>query len=451
MKLGAETEIIMAISEDVLVIGGGLSGGAAALAAAETGVSVRLVSHKESTLRHASGLIDVLGYLPDGTGPIPDPFDALADVPDEHPYSIVGETAVREGLALFDEIAGDEYVGDHTDTNALVPTHGGSFKPTARYPRSMSAGLASDNRNVLFVGFESLPDFDAPLAAEHLAATGVPFETSGVTIPFPGDFRDDAKITRLARALDRDENVGSGGSGDRTEKDNGGSTRQVLADAVAPHLATAERVGFPALLGDNQRDTVRDELESRLGVPVFEVPGGPPSLPGLRLEDLLFEALDEADVRMTTGVPVVGYETETESKSKDKADRIASVLVDRNGQQIPYHAEQFVLATGGLVGKGIDTDRTDVREPIFDCYVPHSDDRYDWFLNDTFDDHPFARFGVVPDDELRPVDASGAVECENLRAAGSVLGGANIAAEKSGSGISLATGFFAGRNAGEKI
>jgi glycerol-3-phosphate dehydrogenase subunit B len=422
----------MPISEDVLVIGGGLSGGAAALAAAETDASVRLVSHKESTLRHASGLIDVLGYRPK-RGLIADPFDALDDLPDEHPYSVVGKPSVREGLALFDEIAGDEYAGEHTDANALVPTHGGSVKPTARYPQSVAAGLASDERAMLLVGFESLPDFDAPLAAEHLAATGIPCETEGATIPFPCDFRDDAKITRFARALDRDEN----------------GTRQALANAVAPHLNNAERVGFSALLGDDKRANVREELESRLGVPVFEVPGGPPSLPGLRLEDRLFEALDEAGVRISTGNPVVGYEAGSENQNQ--TNRISSVLVDRNGQQVPYHASQFVLATGGLVGKGIDTDRTGVREPIFDCYVPHSDDRYDWFVDDAFGDHPFARFGVVPDDELRPVDADAVPEFDNLRAAGSVLGGADIASEKSGSGVSLATGRLAGRNAGEAI
>lgn len=425
----------MAISEDVLVIGGGLSGGSAALAAAETGASVRLVSHKESTLRHASGLIDVLGYLPDGTGPIADPFDALCDLPDGHPYSVVGEETVREGLALFDEITGDEYAGNHTDSNALVPTHGGTVKPTARYPRSVAAGLASDASDVLLVGFESHSDFDAPLAAEHLAAAGVPFETSGATIPFPKDFRDDAKITRFARALDQNED----------------GVRKVLADAVTPHLDGAERVGFPALLGDDQGEDVRDELESHLGVPVFEVPGGPPSLPGLRLEDRLFEALDEAGVHITTGIPVVGYETETKNTGKSDNDRIDSVFVDRNGTQVPYHAAQFVLATGGLVGKGIDTERTGVSEPIFDCHIPHSDDRYDWFVDDAFGDHPFARFGVVPDDELRPVDSDGNAEFDNLRAAGSVLGGADIAAEKSGSGISLATGTLAGQSAGETI
>ena len=54
----------MAINSDVLVIGGGLAAVTAAVSAAREGADVRLVSHKASTLRQASGLIDALGYVP---------------------------------------------------------------------------------------------------------------------------------------------------------------------------------------------------------------------------------------------------------------------------------------------------------------------------------------------------------------------------------------------------
>jgi glycerol-3-phosphate dehydrogenase subunit B len=102
------------------------------------------------------------------------------------------------------------------------------------------------------------------------------------------------------------------------------------------------------------------------------------------------------------------------------------------------------------VGKGVESDRERVYEPIFDCHVPHCEDRYDWFDTAAFGDHPFARFGVRTDGELRPTAADGSVEFENLRAAGSVLGGYDFAAEKSGSGVSIATGHAAGRRAAEE-
>ncbi|WP_049898958.1 glycerol-3-phosphate dehydrogenase subunit GlpB [Halococcus agarilyticus] len=424
----------MAIEDDVCVVGGGLAGMTSAIRAARKGARVRLVSHKKSTLRHASGLVDVLGYTPDGEL-VAEPFDALSALPEGHPYRRVGTDAVRAGLDLFDQVAGDAYRGNHTDTNALVPTHGGTVKPTARYPQSVAAGLASRSEETLFVGFETLTAFDAPLAADHLAAAGVPSRTRGVTVDFPGEFRADSRVTRFARALDENETI---------ETTDGPTTaRRALAAAVEPHLDGAGRVGFPAILGEDEPSAVRTALETRLGVEAFEVPMGPPSLPGLRLEELFDAALDEWGVRRTTGNPVVDFEAD--------GGRIRAVYVDRNGQRTPFHADQFVLATGGLVGKGIDSDRTGVVEPVFDCHVPHPGDRYEWFADEAFGDHPFARFGVAVDDDLRPLDAGGGVEYGNLRAAGGVLGGADFAAEKSGSGISLATGHAAGRAAGEAV
>ena len=424
------------ISDDVLVIGGGLAGMTAALAAVRGGADVRLLSHKESTLRSASGLIDVLGYPPEGEngGPIPDPFDAVADLPERHPYRIVGVEAVERGLALFDETVGDAYAGGHTRRNALVPTVGGRVKPTARYPATVAPGLASRTGDALLVGFETRPDFDAPLAAAALGAAGVPFDVRGVTVRFPGGFRADAAVTRLARALDRDEDL-------ETEGRIVGA-RAALAERAKPHLDGAARVGFPAILGLDDPVAVRRDLETRLGAEVFEVPTGPPSLPGMRLGERFEAALREAGVRLAVGNPVVDFEAD--------GGRIERVFVQRNGRRVPYRAEEFVLATGGLAGKGIESDRRAVREPVFDCRVAAPDDRYDWSAAAPFGDHSFARFGVAVDSDLRPLDAGGDPEFANLRAAGSVIGGYDFAAERSGSGVSLATGRAAGAAASDR-
>ena len=102
------------------------------------------------------------------------------------------------------------------------------------------------------------------------------------------------------------------------------------------------------------------------------------------------------------------------------------------------------VQAGGLVGKGVESDREGVREPVFDCHVPQPADRYDWFETEVFGEHEFAAFGVSTDERLRPLDSNGDAEFENLRAAGSVLGGYDFAAEKSGSGVSIATGYAAG-------
>ena len=453
----------MAIDSDVLVAGGGLAGITAAVAAAREGADVRLVSYKASTLRQASGLIDALGYLPptepakplrdgpptagrgvdpdewdDPEGPLIDPFEAIDRLPEDHPYRILGADALRDGLALFDDLVGDAYLGSHTERNALLPTFGGSVKPTARYPRAAAAGIASDDASTLIVGFRSLTEFDARTFADRLAAAGVPFPVAGAEVEFAEAFRADAKITRFAGALDLDQPI------------DGTPAREALAKAVAPHLhdivdadggvERVDRIGFPAFLGDEHADEVRAELADRLGADVFEIPMGPPSLPGLRLEDRLYNALDAEGVRFETGNPVVGVET-------DDAGRVEHVLVDRKGREIPYSAETFVLATGGLVGKGLDSDRTGVREPAFDLHVPQPANRYEWFVDDVFGEQPYARFGVRPNARGQPLDADGEVQYINVFAAGSVVGGADVAREKSASGVSLATGHVAGTEA----
>ena len=419
----------MAIESEVLVVGGGLAGVTAGLSAARAGADVRLVSYKQSTLRQASGLVDVLGYTPAGDGPLVDPFEAIPELPAGHPYRTVGVDTVRDALGLFDEVV-PNYRGEHTDRNALLPTHGGTVKPTARYPASASAGVASDERDALLVGFESMTDFDAPHVAAHLEAAGVPFEVRGVSVEFPGDLRADAKVTRYAKLLDTNEDVSVRG--------RGVPVRDALSKRVNRELDGERRVGFPAVLGDHDPGAVRTALGERLGADVFEVPMGPPSLPGIRLSDALFKALDAAGVSIETGNPVVDY---------DGAGSIERVYVEKKGARIPNSADQYVLATGGLVGKGIESDREGVSEPVFDCHVPQPADRYDWFDEETFGDHEFAAFGVETDADLRPTGPDGGVEFDNLYAAGSVLGGYDFAAEKSGSGVSIATGYAAGRAA----
>jgi len=422
------------IREDVIVIGGGLAGSVAAIEAAETGATVRLVTHKKSTLRHASGLIDVLGYT-DGDEPIVDPFAAVDELPADHPYSVTGKPAIRQGLERFDEIVGDTYQGSHTDSNALIPTFGGAVKPTSRYPAAAAAGIASDERPMLVVGFEAMTEYNAGMLADHLEAAGVPFDVDGVECTLPGEYAHDSRVTRFAKRLDVNETVDYDGRAI--------GIREALAETVKDHVGDAKRVGFPAFLGEEHTADVRTDLERYLGVDVFEIPMGPPSFPGIRLADHLKSAVDKAGVRISAGNPVVGYEAEN--------GEITSVTVDSKGREVPYHADEYILATGGLVGKGIDSSREDgVEEPIFDCHIPHPEDRYEWFDQEAFGDQPFAQFGVVIDEAMRPLDASDSPEFDNLRAAGAVVGGADTVAEKSQSGVSLATAVVAGEAAGKQ-
>ena len=416
------------------VIGGGLAGAVAALSAARhRDVSVRLLTAGETSLEAASGLVDVLGYAPDRDGPLVDPFDAIAHLPEEHPYSTVGVGAVREGLALFDDVAGDAYAGGGTDRNALVPTHLGNLKPTARYPVTVAPGLASREQRTTLVGFEELTDVDAALAADRLDRT-LPYEVWGTEVTLPVDLEGVPETTDLAAALDAAQ-----------ERDGGREVFERFHDELSRdilmHDDTDRRVGIPAVLGVEATEELRAELATTVESPVFEVPTGPPSVLGRRLERLLRRALEAADVEVLAEHRVTGVEPANGD--------VEALTVETSDGEKRVETEAAVLATGGLVGGGVEGTRESVREPVFDCYVAHPDDGSEWAVEPPLGAHPFARFGVETDAGLRPLDPRGSPEFGTLRAAGSVLGGYDFAAEKSGSGVSIATGYLAGRLAAE--
>jgi glycerol-3-phosphate dehydrogenase subunit B len=439
---------------DVLVVGGGFAGCLAALAAARErpSAAVELVVTADDRFDRHSGTIDVLGYPPrraetvavDGPDAGTDrlvetPLDALDALAEGHPCRRLGRDRLRNALALFDDAV--DYRGAGSEQNALVPTHAGRVRPTARYPPGMAAGLASRDEPMRLVGFEQSPDLDASLVADRLGEH-LPYDVAAATVEFPGTVTDYPSGPVLARALDDDE-APSGDVGmpdiDVDEAvppmltdDEEGPAREPLVERVLPELDVEGRVGFPAVLGETDHATVRQDLEEAFHAAVFEVPVGPPSVPGRRLERQLHRALSDADVAITHGT-VDGFEA-----SDGRIERVSLSAGERA-------VESVVLATGDLAGPGLVADRAGVREPRFDCHVDHPADRSEWTGRAFLGDHAFARFGVSVDDDLRPLDANGRPEYANLRAAGRIVGGFDYDAEHSADGVALVTGDAAGR------
>jgi glycerol-3-phosphate dehydrogenase subunit B len=420
------------VSDDLLVVGGGIEGYVAALVAATESPSlqVRLITPPESRFRRESGLIDVLGYVPGREGPVVDPFGSVGALSSTHPYQLLGTEWLRDALEWFDVTTGEAYCGGETDANALIGTCMGYPKPTSRYPAGTAPGVLSETDEMFLIGFERLTDFDAYFAGDNLAQY-VDFGTSGVQIAFPRSISANPPSLRMARALDENEPC-----------DDGTAVREALIDDVRRYLDIEPRVGFPAVLGRRAHEAVRDELRSKLHARVFEVPLGAPSVPGLRLEALLAGAAQEAGVTVETGTPV-GHES--------SGDRVGSVRVQTDGDPTSYEATEFVLATGGLDEGGLRGNRSSVIEPVFDCRVEHSESRDEWADTDPLGDQPFARFGVAVDERLRPASRGGSKRYENLCVVGTALAGGNFVAEQSTGGVALATGFAGGTFAAERL
>jgi glycerol-3-phosphate dehydrogenase subunit B len=400
---------------DAVVIGAGTAGLVAGARLAEGGARVCVLAKGVGSTHLAPGTIDVLGYGPDRVSSPAAALQELASARPDHPYALLGPDAVAEALQWFQARAdagplpGYRYVGD-LERNHLVPSAVGALRPSALVPETMAAGDAVQPERICVVGSRSLRDFHASLCAANLTRAGVP--ARGVDIEIEVD-RADENALGLARRFD----------------DPG--WRAGFAARLAIKLAADERVGLPAMLGAHDPHGAWTDLEQRLGRRVFEIPTLPPSVPGMRLFEILRSALRRAGGRLVLGAEVVDCERSPHA--------ITAVTTHAAGHDVHYAAPWFVLATGGFASGAIELDSSwTTHERVLGLPlrgVPAPDEPR--FAADYLAEQPMARVGVAVDAEMR---AEGA---DNVLVAGAALPGAVPWREASGEGIALTSGYRA--------
>ncbi len=411
---------------DVVVVGAGLSGLAAAWYAARRGMKTVVLGWTRGELPFASGLLDLLGVFPVGRGQTwDDPWAgvaALIEACPEHPYGRLGMQRIKkawdEFLGALAE-AGMEYHG-WPDRNAGAPTAAGSIKTTYRVPRTMWPGVEGlgDARPALIVDFNGMKDFSAMQVAAVLGRhwPGLRARRLSFPYPFPGVDRNNLQ---MAEALDSTE------------------VRAALASLVRPEIEGCDLVGFPAILGMRSPRTVAGELEAMIGKPVFEIPTLPPSVPGHRLMGALDTLLTKAGVDLRLSRRLAGIDTQ------ERRCVGVRIEVERNVETIETRG--LILATGRFIGGGLSADMERVHETLLDLPVHQPERREQWHRERFFDleGHPLSRAGLLTDESFRPLDRSGGCAFENLFAIGSILAHHDWIREKSGSGIALATAYGA--------
>lgn len=406
---------------DALIIGAGTAGLTSAIRLAQEGLRVLVVATGEGALPLSSGTIDVLGYGPE---PVTSPQEALPrflQAHPGHPYWLSDRRELSESLAWFEQTAAPlGYTGDLL-RNRWVPTALGGLRPTAALPRTMAAADLSDGGEVLVVGIGGFRDFHPKLVAENLTRARTPSKAGivarSVQVDWPGS-PDELAPFRLARRFE-DADV-----------------RRQLVAQLRPGLGAARAVALPAVLGRERTAEVQDDLERRLERPVFEIPGLPPSLPGLRLLDRLRQALRDAGGRLLLGSKAVA--------AVRGGGSIRSVTVTQASRSVEVSPRVVVLASGGFATGGIIRGMDGaLEEPIFGLPVAEAEEAGVPFDREYFSQHRVELAGVRTDDRGRPLDTAGAPFGDNLYAAGAVLAGARPWREKSGEGISLATAFHA--------
>ncbi len=411
------------IETDLMVIGSGMAGMAATLFAAQRRIDTVQVG-LTGEINFASGLLDLLGVHPVDKGVRrADPWDGIQQlVADEpgHPYALLSIEQIGRAMEQCLSFLGQAGLPYQTNgrRNSQIITPAGTIKTTYAVPQSMAAGVdaLANRKPTLLVDFFGLKGFSARQIIETLGPRWQKLQC--VRIAFPGS-RGELYTEHAARALDVEMN------------------RHKLAEAIAPHLGSAQTVGLPAILGIYRTQAVLADLEKVLGIPVFEIPTMVPAITGLRLREAFEQRLPQMGVR-------------TFYQQKVREARILSggdfqFLVGDTTPEIRVRAKKTILASGRFFGKGLRADRLGIRETIFNLPVEQPAERTQWHRKDFLhsDGHPINRAGLSVDQHFRPVDARHQAIHRNLYAAGSILAHQDWMRQKCGSGLSIATAYGA--------
>lgn len=405
---------------DLAVVGAGPAGLAAALFAARRGLLVVLYG-PTGNMSLNTGLVDVLGVGPaTGNGWLADPWTGVRQIITaglNHPYALLGEQGIRRALDTFLAecgLAGLPY--RHTKANSFIATALGTIKPTWAAPQSMWSGVEALEQRLpsLIIGFHGLREFSARQFTANLAA-----EWPGLShgrVAFPGAGTGPHWVTGELAALTLDSP----------------RAREELAGSIEPLLGSSRAVGLPAVLGLGRHAEAMENLSARLGRPVFEIPGMPPSVPGLRLgsalEDRLRSLGGERVRQRVSGISLTDsdlFRLEIQGPEHTRTDLARGVI----------------LAGGRFIGGGLSADCDTIREPLCGLPVAQPDNRSGWhrqtFLHPL--GHGINSSGLVCDRQFRPVDDQCGTIHSRLHAAGSILAGVDWMRNKCGTGAAIAS------------
>lgn len=403
-------------SFDLIVVGTGLAGLTAARTAVGMGARVLIVGRGMGALTLFGNTIDLLGEIPCDANMGEAVTRWIAEHP-QHPYARTGLEGIENALADFRRLFPPPYTFDAPGQgNSLLPTGAGTMRPTYLVPVTMAAGAVMQPADTLIVGLRGFKDFQCDTVSLHL-------KCRGKTLALPRYGMEGLTALALARLIDEVP------------------FRERLGEGIRRQMAGERFIGLPAVLGLKDPAAVLKTLEGITGARVFEIPMLPPSIPGTRIIHRFREELLAKGATLLLGHPASGAVV--------KDGRCEGILVENPPIAVEYCADRFILATGRFLGGGLWAEMERIVEPLFHLPVFQPAERGGWFGERFFDPeaHPIHRAGIVTDADLRPVDETGRVVVENLRAAGSILAHHQAIEEKSREGIDIATGFLAARRA----
>ncbi len=393
---------------DVIIIGGGLAGLMAAAVAANRGQNVTLLTYGSGSLPLASGAIDFLNAKA--------PAVAIKNLPDNHPYKKIGMKNIDAAAKFFCEVTAQDNLPYNGKLSAQIPivTAVGTLKYSCLVPESMDASNLINKKKIYVAGVKGLKDFYASMLVDNLKKyfPAKNFEVATLDLELLGG--RDITCMGAARLLTGNE--------------------QILADGLKTLNATADdAIILPPILSLEDSN-----VKSQLRADVIETTCLPPSPPGIRLQRAFTKYLQRA------GVKVFGNSKVIRGVVEDK--KITGVVVKSVAREKIFYGKKIILATGGFYSGGLIMHEFDKpAEPIFNLPVFCRAGAENWSNEKLFDDKPqgFSMTGILTDENLNPVDASGKIIYENLHVVGANLGGVDFIHERSAGGVAISSAYKA--------
>lgn len=413
---------------EVVVIGSGMSGLMAAAKAVSRKKSTLVITKGQGALPLTSGCIDFWGYQLDNPNvSVTNPYEEIAKLArrkPEHPYAKVLDV-IPESADFLKEIlqsSGCMLAGSIYE-NQKVLTALGTERIAALIPPSMVIKEPQRVKRVLAVGFKNYPDFFPQMFLDNLHNTSFS-DTEKIPLTIDLGIKETLRSNHLSLLLEREDVLAKVIDEIKERLGKQGVKIQERDNRVL--------IVFPAVLGKSSDQAICQKLIQSLAAQVIEVPGLPPSIPGQRLHQALTVYLRQRGAEFRYNCEVTDFTAEK--------GRIASVVVqDSSHTDHIIEAGSIILATGSFMGGGLAAKKDSIIEPIFKLPVtnPIYQEEETHFLS--LKGQAFLSAGLEVDGELRPLK-----DINNLYAVGSILAHSNYAAEKSGLGVALTTGYKAG-------